>query len=285
MAQVRKALPVDFDAVLPLLRGFRTDHYTDEQWQRLFTPHWGAPDDPCGYLMEDNGTVVGFLGTVFSQRNLQGKSCRFCNMAAWIVKEEYRSESMGLLFPLLGQKDLTITNFTANHRVVDVLRHLGFKDLETSLYFLYPRPAFGGAACRVITGQEEMRARLDEAGCRIWDDHAGLHCQQAVLELNGQVCHIVINYTKKKRLPVAYIDYISDPAVFAACIRSAALRLCLHWRVAALMIGEHSLQGLTLPGARPTPRRHPLLFRSSCLQAGQIDTLYTEIQLLGLLPM
>ncbi len=285
MTQVRKALPADFEAVLPLLRGFRTDHYSQEEWQRLFTQRWGAPDDPCGYLMEDNDSVVGFLGTVFSQRTIAGASHRFCNMAAWIVKEEYRSESMGLLFPLLGQKDLTITNFTANHRVVDVLRRLGFKDLETSVYFLYPRPVLGGAACRVITVHEEMRASLDVAGCQIWDDHAGLHCQQAVIEQNGQVCHVIINYTKKKKLPVAYVDYISNPALFAACIPSAALRLCLHWRAAALMVGEHSLQGHTLPGAKTTPRRHPLLYRSAVVQPGQIDTLYTEIQLLGLLPM
>jgi len=120
---IAKVHAADFERIHPLLDGFvNASHLTKEDWRKQFNPPWGGHRDYCGYMLLDDKQPVGFLGLLFSRHPIHGQIEEFCDLAAWIVKEEYRSNSLALLFPLLKEKNLTITTFTASNRVITVLK-------------------------------------------------------------------------------------------------------------------------------------------------------------------
>lgn len=90
---VSEATVRDYDRVLPLLHQLGADHVTDAQWRRIFDSPWSGGQNPCGYLLIRNGTVEGFLGAIFSERQLNGMRQRFCNMTSWIVRPGARGRA------------------------------------------------------------------------------------------------------------------------------------------------------------------------------------------------
>ena len=142
MPTIRKAIPDDFEYVYPLFKGFQEPRPSREEFQQLFIPHWGSDESYVGFILEENGEAVGYLGTLFSLRDINGRKEKFCNLCTWIVKEEYRSEGLPLLFQVLRMKDVTVTNFTGN-RVAAILGKFDFKVLDKTLKILLPIPAFG----------------------------------------------------------------------------------------------------------------------------------------------
>jgi acetoacetyl-CoA synthetase len=139
MPETRKAYPQDFETVYPLLREhFRNPAVSKEDFRRLFQKHWRSPEDHCGYLLEENGQPVGFLGTIFSLRPVGGRMEHFCNLTAWYVRPEHRSSSLQLILPMLSLKKTTFTNLTASSRVIEVLQKLKFKSLEDRIWFIPP---------------------------------------------------------------------------------------------------------------------------------------------------
>jgi hypothetical protein len=95
---------------------------------------------------------------------------------------------------------------------------------------------------------------------------------------------MIFNRAFKKRFPVAFLDYVSDLDLFLTHIHSSSARICSRLGVTALMIGAHSLKGNKLRGSLEVPRKFKLWFRSEELSSFDVDTLYSEYQVLGLKP-
>jgi len=148
-------------------------------------------------MLLDDKQPVGFLGLLFSRHPIHGQIEEFCDLAAWIVKEEYRSNSLALLFPLLKEKNLTITTFTASNRVITVLKKLGFQDIETELHFLLPVP-IPHPSIKVIFDKEKIAESLDGDACQIFSDHRDLHCWHALIKTHADSCYIMLNCAQKK---------------------------------------------------------------------------------------
>jgi hypothetical protein len=285
MTSVRKATVEDFDHVFPLFSGFATHTQVDpSDWRKIFTPLWSQKNEPFGFILEDGQNPVGFLGTLFSERKINGKDHLFCNLTSWIVKPEYRNESLNLLFPLLGRKGLTITNFTASNRVVDVLLKLGFNDLEKNFRIILPLPV-PGSRIRILDDLSVIHKRLDASNQRILDDHATLHCVQVLITCDNAQCYLVLNHAVKKGRPVFFMNYLSNLEFFITHYQALAYPLCRKYSLSGIMVGDHTLKGHRLPLTLHIPRKHSLLFHSKDVKAEEIDTLYSEIQVLGLKPV
>lgn len=285
VSTIRQAVSEDFDFVFPLFQGFRTHSQVDAgDWKKIFSPIWREQKPSFGYVMENDGNAVGFLGTLFSKRTIHSAEKEFCNLTSWIVRPEYRNESLSLLFPLLGQKDLTLTNFTASNRVVEILLKIGFKSLEEHFQMVLPVPTLSSRQ-KISADPGEIGNRLTGESLRIFQDHKHLHCRHVLLELNGEICYLVLNPARKKNLPVMYVDYIGNLPFFTKSIHKFAFSLCRKLNIYGLMVGEHSLGSKKLPFALRVKRRHALLYRSRDILPADIDTLYSEIQVLGLKPV
>jgi hypothetical protein len=119
---------------------------------------------------------------------------------------------------------------------------------------------------------------------RIFTDHKDLSCDHIVLDTPRGFCYLIFNPTVKKSLPVAYLDYVSDLDLFLSYIHSVSSQICSRLGAAALMIGAHTLKGKTLRGSLKIERKFKLWFRSDELSSFDVDTLYSEYQVLGLKP-
>src|ERR1041385_5631266 len=141
MLTIQKAVSDDFERVYPLFEAFGDTQIPKESWQKIFAPPWKSPEDFCGYLLLENNDVRGYLGLIFSERLIDCKPEKFCNMTSWVVRQEFRSHSMLLLLESLKLKNYTLTNFKASPTVATLLNKLGFTSFPLDQIVLLPFPS------------------------------------------------------------------------------------------------------------------------------------------------
>src|SRR5688572_15132362 len=206
MPTIRKATPDDFEYVYPLFNGFQAPRPSKEEFQQLFIPRWGSDESYVGFILEENGEAIGYLGTLFSRRDINGRKEKFCNLCTWIVKEEYRSEGLPLLFQVLRMKDVTVTNFTGN-RVASILRKFDFQVLDKTIKILLPFPAFGDG-CELIFDYSRIATLLDAPDRRVFEDHRDSKYSFIALRAIDKVSLICFKRVKRKRLPFLEVHYL-----------------------------------------------------------------------------
>jgi hypothetical protein len=217
---------------------------------------------------------------LFSTREINGRIEKFCNLYLWIVKEEFRTEGLPLLFQVLRMKDVTVTNFTGG-RVMSILTKFGFKSIDATLRILLPVPVLGDG-CKLIFDSKRIAPLLDVHDRRVFDDHRAMKYPFAALRAPDGVSLLCFKKTYRKRLPVLEVHYLSKCDVFLKHIRHVMPSLCLQTRALGLMVGDHFLGNASVPFALTIPQRQARLFRSSTVTAEEMDTMYSELQVLDL---
>lgn len=280
MPTIRKATLDDFDYIYPLFSGFQEPRPLKEEFKQLFIPRWRSNESYVGFLLEENGQAIGYLGTLFSTREINGRKEKFCNLYTWIVKEEYRSEGLPLLFQVLRMKDVTITNFTGN-RVGSILKKFDFQVLDKTLKILLPVPSFGDG-CELIFDYSRIGSLLDADDHRVFEDHRDFKYPFVLLKTGNGNSLLSFKKVKRKRLPVLEVHYLSGRDVFLEYIRHVLISLCLRTRAVGLMVGDHFLGDVSFPFFITIPQRQMRLFRSKTVSREEMDTMYSELQILNL---
>jgi len=280
MPTIRKATLDDFEYVYPLFSGFHEPRPSKEEFRQLFVPRWGSDESYVGFILEENGEAVGYLGTLFSIREINGRMEKFCNLYTWIIKEEYRTEGLPLLFQALRMKDVTVTNFTGN-RVASILIKFGFKPIDTTLKILLPLPTLSDG-CELIFESARIAPLLDAHNRRVLDDHRGFKYPFVLLKTSDGISLLSFKKAKRKYLPVLELHYLSGHAVFLKHIRHVLPTLCLRTRALGLMVGDHFLSLIPFPFALTIPQRQIRLFRSTTVSVEEMDTMYSELQVLNI---
>lgn len=85
MFTIEKAFSEDFERVYPHLRQSFGDGLSKEEWRKTFTRQWRSPEEFYGYMLLQDGHIKGFLGLLFSNRVLDNRPWKFCNMHSWCV--------------------------------------------------------------------------------------------------------------------------------------------------------------------------------------------------------
>jgi hypothetical protein len=283
MVTVRKALADDFEAVCPLLLEFRNPYIPKEQWRQLFVDHWNSNEGYFGYVMLDGGKTVGFLGLIFSKRNIRGREHRFCNLTSWIVREPYRGRSLFMFLPLLKEPDTTLIDLTPSAEVYALLKKAGFQDFETRRRVLFPFPG-SGPHCALISDPAALKTSLDPESLKIYRDHPFPGCRHVLIESEFGHCYVVLTrlVRMKKPLLLAVVQYLSDRDVFLKCVNRAVPKLCLRLKVTCLFIDERFLEGRTIPFSVSRNLDRPRLFKSNTLRAMDLDALYSEFPVLNI---
>jgi hypothetical protein len=280
--KIAKARADDFERVYPLLQAFGISRITKDHWRRLFANNWDSPEDYCGYVLDQGGEAKGFLGLLFSERTINGRLEKFCNLTSWMVKQESRGHSLQLLLEALKLKDCTFTNFTPSTGVARILKKLGFAELESSEQILLPVPGFSYArtSYRCLVDLDEIGERLSGMDRKIFTDHQGLDCRHVLLSDGEKYCYLILKNRSYKRLPFARVHYLSNPELFALGIDALRTNLCWRLKVAGLIIDNRYVNGRAFAYARAYPQQCPAFFKSSTVSASDIDTLYSEMILL-----
>ncbi len=283
MFTIRKAVSADFEQVYPLLHGFGEAPIAKDTWKKIFAPPWQTTEDFRGYLLLQDGAVKGYLGLIFSQRILNNKLEKFCNMTSWIVTEDCRSQSLKLLLQALKLKDYTLTNFTASPTVATILNKLGFTEFAVHQRVLLPLPRLAfkrrGPRCDFDAGL--IKSKLSGENLRIFTDHEGLGCRHLLLQSDKGDCYVVLKNTERKHLPWARVHYLSDAAVFHDCMERLLAGICFRLRVCGVMVDERYVAGYRFSASVSYPHQRRAYFKSDSLVAKNvIDTLYSEVVIL-----
>ncbi len=285
MSKVTKVYQSDFEKVYELIQIF-FPNTLKETWRRLFMDLWERPEDYFGYAIVDGSNVVGFIATIFSQREVNGKRYKFCNLSTWVVRKEYRNESIALIFPILKLKDHTVTNFSAIPGANQILRKIGFKSLANYRKMIIPVPSIKSiicGGCELVSG-EEVTKILNDDDLKIYNDHSQFACEHLVINSGDAYTYIIMRKRTKKVFNLSFaigdIYYISHKKVFLMYFDNIKYYCAQKFRLSAIMIIDtyvpeyQSLFSLNRPG-------EGLLYRSGQLTPSDIDSLYSENFLLN----
>jgi RimJ/RimL family protein N-acetyltransferase len=289
MTFVEKVTPAMFDDVFPLLSELEDTH-SREEWREIFDYQWESDEGYVGYALVDDRKVVGFNGALFSRRIIDGREARICNLTSWIVKEQYRTESMRLVFPFLKLKGYTITNLTMNERAWEITKRLGYKNLDTNIRILFPVPGLSAAgkeeAPVIVSDQSKIAEILDPINLKIFMDHSHYNCGHLVIQDKYGYSYII--YTRKRYrkyncdIPYAQILYISDRSAFLRRINKIKSYFLKSRKYFFLAVDERLIGNAPIPYSKVYQLKVPRMYKSDVLSREQIDNLYTELVVLGL---
>ncbi len=286
---VEKARAEDFEKVYPLLLTFNNPKITRAQWQRLFADNWNFQKDYCGYKLVLGNEIVGFIAYILSKKLINEKWENFCNISSWIVKPEYRSSSVDLLYPLLELKDHTIISFTPTVGAYKVeTRLFKLKILDSYEVIIPVLPRFSASLrkkFKVITprkNQDECLLQvLSDYERKIFRDHEKFDCHHLVITSNRGNLYMIFKRIYKRHLPFAKLYYISNPGLFLHHLQDLRFRIPLALKTIGIVVDSRFLQGRTIHFKKTKNFYMPMLYRSDHLQPHEVDYIYSEFFLLG----
>lgn len=259
--------------------------FGEDRWRRLFEWPWPNPEGHVGYaLLEGEGRVVGYAGTIFRPHTTGLPGAPVCNIATWVVKDSHRSAAMSLIMPTLLRRELTITNFTPTAGVTEIFTRLGFGVLESHDRVILPRPWWllrPDRSVRIAVGASQVESLLSPSQLPLFRDHAPL-CEHLVATTSdGEECYLVFSRGRRWKSPAARLHHIGNPSTFLRVLptlQSTFLRMGLP----LIVCDARFLDGVEIPFSRRVPIPHPRLIRSPDTGPIEISGLYSELVLLDL---
>jgi hypothetical protein len=248
-------------------------------WARAIAVPWKAGRPNHGFMLRDGHSVAGAYLAFYSERFVDGRMERFCNLAAWCVKPEYRRHSVRLLTALLAQDGYHFTDLSPSGSVVPLNTRLKFRQLDTSTALVPSLPAAAAPSrTRVSEDPGVIEAVLAGPELDIYRDHAQAAAARHLVLIRGQAsCYVMFRKVRRKGLPLfAAILHVSDQDVFGRSTAALTRHLLVRHGVLA------TLAELRVVGRRPRPSvmlpsPRPKMYRSASLEPGQIDDLYSEL--------
>lgn len=259
---------------------------SQDKGRKIFDYRWPRDETHCGLILVDGDRTVGFLGMIFSRRQVNGTTEKFCNLTSWYVHKDYRSRAISMILALRGMKDYTITDLTPAKNVYTVQNKLGFKDLDAAGRLLLP---FGRRLFQPKHPDREMthdpaaiENKLTGQHLKIFNDHQPYPCFHFLLSGKDRYCYIIYTKLKRKRVPYLHLHYISDPDLFGLAYRDIRKSLLSRARAYFILIDSRLVKNRRLPLSICLPYRAPKQYLSARLEPEQIDNLYSELVMLNL---
>jgi hypothetical protein len=291
MATVEKATLGMFDEIHTLLKGFNNPRLGANEWRGLFTYPWFDDAEAPGVVLLDGGKVVGFLGTIYSRRCIDGKMEKFCNATSWIVEPGFRGESVKMLLPLMRMLDCTVTNFSPSATVTKIFEQLGFRYLDTHARIFFPLPQvwrlFKRSAYTLVTDSAQIPALVGEQDRKLFQDHSGFKCGHIALSsgrADERYCYCIYTNIIRNKLHFNHIQYVSDPALFREHAQRIGFELFKRTGTPFMKVDCRLLgpQEENIPGSFRFRVTSPRMYKSEGLKAAQVDNLYSELVILNL---
>jgi hypothetical protein len=135
---------------------------------------------------------------------------------------------------------------------------------------------------QLIYDQDKITPHLDAHDRHIIEDHHNFKCGFVLLKAPEGVALLVLRKTQRKSMPLLEVRYLSGREIFAKHIQHVLPALCWKMKAVGLMVGDHYLEGLKTPPGFTIPQRETRLFRSNTVARSEMDTLYSELQILNI---
>jgi len=230
-------------------------------------------------MLVSGDRTLGVYLAFYSQRRVDERIEKFCNLAAWCVVEEYRSHGLRLLRAILAQEGYTFTDLSPSGNVIPLNARLNFQHLDTTTVLVPNLPWPGWPTrTRVISDPALIESSLEGRDLDIYRDHAGAAAAHHLVVLRGnQYCYVIFRRDRRKNLPLfASILHVSNTELFQKAARHVYSYLLTRFGILATLAEKrvvlyHPRFSILLSSPRPK------MFRSSRLLSSQVDYLYSEL--------
>jgi hypothetical protein len=288
MATVQKADIGMFDDIHALLEDFHHLHLGRDDWRRLFFHPWNTNADLPGFVLVQHSRIVGFLGTIFSTRCINGKAEQFCNVSSWIVKPEFRREGISLLLPLLRLRSCTLTNFSPSRTACQIFERLGFRYLDFEARVFYPPPHMFRmkpvSAYSALTDLEAIARVIGDGDRKIMEDHKQFRCGHVLIrDHDGEKsCYCIYTSIIRNSLRFSHIQYLSNAPVFLEAVDVIGAGIFSLKKTLFMKVDCRLLPRKNVPRSLRYRVTSPRMYRSETVRPEQIDNLYSELIILNL---
>lgn len=235
---------------------------------------WTEDRPNYGFLMKDEGRVVGGIGAYYAERVIRGKVEKFCNITSWCVLDSHRKFSMQLAMHVVQQDGYHFTDFSPTKVVAGVLQFLKFASLEDGVAVIpnLPLPSLSG---RVIDDPSEIEKVLDANQLAVWRDHVQFPwLKHVVFGRPGQWCYLIYKKGHFKGFSSSRIIYIGTQEIFTR--HFSLLSWYFFWKGAMTTHVEQRALKAMPRFAMVRTGFNPKQFLSTTLSASDIDYLYSE---------
>jgi hypothetical protein len=275
------------DDDLPAFCQFLTEHLgagrSAEEWAKAFRQDWGLAKPNNGFLIRDQGRIVGGIGAIYAERLIRGRPERFCNITSWCVLEAWRAQSMRLAMAVVSQPGFHFTDLTPTEVVSKTLQFLKFKPMNErhALWPNFPWPFARLGGTRVITDPDRIELALAAVDARVFREHRHLPwLRHAAVGRPGACCYVVWKPNRLKGVAGAMVLAMSDAEMFLRYRLALGAHLlrrgCFYTRVESRLLPRLPTLSRELVGFRNK------VFRSDTLAEADISNLYSEIVALDL---
>jgi hypothetical protein len=264
MIRCREIELADLDGVADLLtRGFpgRSRDYWMDGLRRMSVRE--APKDfsRFGYMLDNEGTPVGVLLSIYTARNDGGVTSIRCNLSSWYVEPVFRNYSMMMAKVTQRHKHVTYINISPAQWTWRTIETQGFHAYCGGLFFSFPalsRPAKG---MRVEIVQQDAQAvdGLPEADVALLARHAAYGCLSLVCRsAEGRGFPFVLQPMRIRRiaLPMMQMIYCPDVADYVACAGAIGRFLLRRGRISVALDANGRMKDLVGLYREPLGRKY-----------------------------
>lgn len=226
MIRCRKIGIADLDAIARLLaHGFT--HRSRDWWmaglQRMSVREAPEGFPRFGYMLDHEGTPVGVLLLIYTERNDGGTISIRCNLSSWYVQPAYRNYAPMLTKVAQRHDHVTYVNISPADWTWPTIETQGFHAYCRGLFFSFPalsRPA-KGMRVEIVSRDVKTVDCLSETDVAILTRHAAYGCLSLVCRgADGRGYPFVLQSMRlKERIapPAMQLIYCRDVADYVAC--------------------------------------------------------------------
>ena len=283
MIRLRWAEPQDRDDVQAYLFA-NMGKIPFERWRNILDCRWSAGFERYGVIVERNGQLAGFLGIVFADREIAGKTRRTGNITSWYLDKDLRRGGLGadMLALVTEPEGITYTATSPNFRSGALLAKVGWQMLEDKRLFWRPDGAASSPGFPVASGFSAISGKVDAVAARILSDHAGLNITPHLVTVPAVPPLFLITYSKEKgNPPLSHVEILYASSLSALARHARDLANTIVPRQNAVL----SMDSRFCPGGLPDDEKKlevARFFKPCGLNREAIDFMYSEVVLLDL---
>ena len=269
----------DLSAVGVFLHCNLNERVPASAWEEAVLASSKSPPPNHGFMLRSGNDIVGVYLAFYSERDIDGQVLKICNLAAWCVIDDYRSQGLRLARALLAQPGYEFTDLSPSGNVVALNRRMKFRELDTAtdLVLNLPLPLWSRGT-HIESRPDKIAGLLVGRDLELFRDHRGSAAARHFVVVRGaDRCYVMFRRDRRRQLPLfASLLYVSNPEVFRLSARIIHRHLLVRHLVPATLV-ERRLVGASPRPAFALRSPRPKMFRSNTLEPDQVDYLYSEL--------
>ena len=171
---------------------------------------------PIGYiLIENDKNIVGFLGTIYSKRTINGISVEHCYLHSWVVFKRFRLQAFKLILPIL-KKNIFISTYSPVKSLEGLYRKFDFDESHFYSKLILSLPLLNLRKKKITLNKNAdiSQEYLLSQDRKIFNDHNFTNIDKMMIYFddnkNDNIFIIAKKRKKFKFIPILEIIYISD---------------------------------------------------------------------------